>query len=303
MGLETGTYIDDLVATNPVASTDSRREGDDHLRLIKSVLKNTFPNLDGAVTPTPAELNKLAGLGTTQAELAYLSGVISAISTFLQAADTDAARQAVGFPGLSGNGSKLLAINSGASALEAVTTLSVLEASGGWQLVEYADLSVGGISEYDLTHTLEDGYVYRLVVWNASASSDGHLTVRMRNDLGSWLTSSGDYIEAANSANGTGTGSETAAAFFPYNFSGISATGYAGFNFNFDIYLYGAMDTGFRTTMMARSMLSNASSCNTCFSAAVLPVADGHDKIRIRTTAGNFDAGRAWLFRIKEPTA
>jgi hypothetical protein len=47
MGLETGTYIADLVPTNPT-SLDPRSEGDDHLRLIKEVLQNTFPNADGA---------------------------------------------------------------------------------------------------------------------------------------------------------------------------------------------------------------------------------------------------------------
>lgn len=43
MGLETGTYLGDLVATNPI-STDDQKYGDDHLRLIKSTLQNTFPN-------------------------------------------------------------------------------------------------------------------------------------------------------------------------------------------------------------------------------------------------------------------
>ncbi len=44
MGLETGTYVDDLVAANPVGATDDIKIGDDHIRLIKSVLKVTFPN-------------------------------------------------------------------------------------------------------------------------------------------------------------------------------------------------------------------------------------------------------------------
>ena len=44
MGLESGTFVDDLVNTNPVGATDLRSQGDDHLRLIKSVLKTTFPN-------------------------------------------------------------------------------------------------------------------------------------------------------------------------------------------------------------------------------------------------------------------
>lgn len=48
MGLETGTYIDDLVVTNPVGASDNRSEGDDHLRLIKDVLKNTLPGMVGA---------------------------------------------------------------------------------------------------------------------------------------------------------------------------------------------------------------------------------------------------------------
>jgi microcystin-dependent protein len=59
MGLESGTYISDLVSNWPLA-TDKRREGDDHLRLIKQVLKNTFPNLNGPVTATPQELNALS---------------------------------------------------------------------------------------------------------------------------------------------------------------------------------------------------------------------------------------------------
>jgi microcystin-dependent protein len=59
MPLETATYIDDLVLTNPVA-TDGLGQTDDHLRLIKSTLQATFPNIDGPVTGTPAQLNALA---------------------------------------------------------------------------------------------------------------------------------------------------------------------------------------------------------------------------------------------------
>ncbi len=47
MGLEVGTYVSDLVATNPL-STDLVSVGDDHLRLTKSVLRNTLPNGDRA---------------------------------------------------------------------------------------------------------------------------------------------------------------------------------------------------------------------------------------------------------------
>lgn len=71
MGLETGTYISDLVSTNPLGS-DAKSTADDHLRLIKSCVKATFPNVSGAVTPTHTELN-------------YVDGVTSAIQTQLDA--------------------------------------------------------------------------------------------------------------------------------------------------------------------------------------------------------------------------
>lgn len=43
MALETGNFVTDLQQTNP-PGTDKKKQGDDHLRLIKSVLKQTFPN-------------------------------------------------------------------------------------------------------------------------------------------------------------------------------------------------------------------------------------------------------------------
>lgn len=43
MALESGTFVSDLQQTNP-PGTDKKKQGDDHLRLIKTVLRNTFPN-------------------------------------------------------------------------------------------------------------------------------------------------------------------------------------------------------------------------------------------------------------------
>jgi len=58
MSLETATYLDDLVATNPEGS-DLKSEGDDHIRLLKDVLQNTFPGVTAAVTfGTGVDLNK-----------------------------------------------------------------------------------------------------------------------------------------------------------------------------------------------------------------------------------------------------
>ena len=96
MALETGSYVNSLVISNP-ASTDGLAQADDHLRLIKSTIRNTFPNIGGPVTPSPAELNVLDGFagvtadltyaaslratGVTDTEFDYLDGVTSNIQT------------------------------------------------------------------------------------------------------------------------------------------------------------------------------------------------------------------------------
>lgn len=62
MGLEvlTGTsvYLNALNALNPL-DADGKDEGDDHVRGIKNVYLNTFPNITGAINCTPAQLNLL----------------------------------------------------------------------------------------------------------------------------------------------------------------------------------------------------------------------------------------------------
>lgn len=63
MGLETASYLSQLQPANPSA-TDRLQQGDDHIRLLKQVLKNTFPNITGPITLTQAVLNGLPSLTT-----------------------------------------------------------------------------------------------------------------------------------------------------------------------------------------------------------------------------------------------
>ena len=77
MALESATYISDLDASNPTAG-DGRNQGDDHIRLIKSAIKNTFPSLSAAVTVTATELNRLSGVtSSVQTQLNTLSSDVS----------------------------------------------------------------------------------------------------------------------------------------------------------------------------------------------------------------------------------
>ena len=73
MGLETTTTIAGLVDTNPL-DADMISSGDDHLRLIKAVLKATFPGVGGSgyalpITVFEAQLNKLVPIVDNIAEL------------------------------------------------------------------------------------------------------------------------------------------------------------------------------------------------------------------------------------------
>lgn len=62
MSLESAAFISQLDPLNPVGATDPKSRGDDHLRLVKSVLKNQFPNATAAINPTPEEFNYLVGV-------------------------------------------------------------------------------------------------------------------------------------------------------------------------------------------------------------------------------------------------
>lgn len=71
MTVEVATFINTLDATYP-AATDAKSEGDDHIRLLKTTIKATFPNVTGALTPTHTQLN-------------FVTGVTSPIQTQLDA--------------------------------------------------------------------------------------------------------------------------------------------------------------------------------------------------------------------------
>ena len=95
MSVESATYISQLDPTLP-GMNDPKSEGDDHLRLTKSVLKAQFPNLGAAaVTVTATDLNsvigKVAKSGDTYSGAHDMTGATVNVAT--QAA-TDASTKA-----------------------------------------------------------------------------------------------------------------------------------------------------------------------------------------------------------------
>ena len=143
MGIESATYISQLVATNPLAS-DPVSQGDEHLQLIKSVLQSQFTTLGAAaVTTTAAELNLLDGKTTLAVEgTAVLSTGEGAGTKFLRedGDGTSSWQAAAGTTYTAGDGLDL-----------STTTFSTdLLANGGLE-IQSTELSVAqGISQYDV---------------------------------------------------------------------------------------------------------------------------------------------------------
>lgn len=77
MAIETATYISDLNVSNPPGS-DPVGQADDHIRLVKSAIKATFPNISGPVTSTHTQLS--LGVIPTGCILMW-SGSIASIPT------------------------------------------------------------------------------------------------------------------------------------------------------------------------------------------------------------------------------
>ena len=115
MGLESATFIENLDANNPLAN-DAISQADDHLRLIKSVLKQSFPNINAAVTAVPAELNKKTAIVSDGAgQLTFNTNVTQALMQTLLG---------IIKPALSIDGSTL-SIDSGTTAADIRTALGV----------------------------------------------------------------------------------------------------------------------------------------------------------------------------------
>lgn len=146
MPLESGTYIADLVATNPT-STDPKSAGDDHLRLLKAVLQATFAGFAGMIVVTGTEAagataNDYA-VAVSPAPGAYTPGMVAVfIATH---ANTGAVTLSI-----SGLASKPVKAVDGAS-----------------------DLDVGDIFAGSVVAALYDGTQFVLVSGNDRARRDG----------------------------------------------------------------------------------------------------------------------------------
>ena len=205
MALESATYISELVDTNPAVS-DPVGQGDDHLKMIKTVLKTQFSGLAGttAITTDESEMNLLDGgyEGTAVVSTGESGGTKflredgDATCSWQVPPDTDTTYTA-------GDGLDLTG-----------TTFSTdLKANGGLD-IDSTELSVAqGISQYDVAQfaaSVADDDFLRI----DGTAVEGRSASEVLSDIGASPTAgNGSLVTVGTVTSGTWNGTAVAAAY------------------------------------------------------------------------------------------
>ena len=157
MGLENPTYISDLNPLWPLGASDPKSEGDNHLRIIKSTLQATFPNMDNGepVNASEEEVNVLVGVSTSSTlavqldEKANLDGSNQFTGDIYISNFASPATQYIGAKGSTG-GWRLSKTSDGACTLQVLD----VDSPEGTEVIAYNSIHVEGPNT---TQTGEEG--------------------------------------------------------------------------------------------------------------------------------------------------
>ena len=201
MPLETGTFINDLNTANPT-STDPKSQGDDHLRLVKTVLKNTLPGFTGIVLASG-----------TEAQGATVNDYTVTLSPSPAA-----------YTAWTGVQFKATHTNTAAVTLQigALGTKSLLAVDG-------SALAAGDITTGEMVTAVYDGTSFYLTSGNDRASRDGDTYAGTHNFTGAVLIAPGKVdVTNGTAVNLALTGTPTApTATFGTSSTQIATTQFA----------------------------------------------------------------------------
>ena len=205
MALESATYINGLVATNPTSS-DNVSDGDNHIRLIKSAVKATFPNLTGAVTATHTDIDSAVGIVNAATHANTGSAVVRRDSSGNFVAGTITAALAGNVTGdLTGNVTGDVTGNASTASSWATSRTITLtgDATGS--------VSIDGSADASLTVVVGDDSHNHIIsnVDGLQTALDGKASLTGSYSNPSWITSlAGSKVTgniSGNAANVTGT--------------------------------------------------------------------------------------------------
>ena len=173
MSVETAPYINSLNTALP-GSNDPKSEGDDHLRVIKSAVKATFPNITGAVTVTQTDLNTVPNLapkaspvftGNPTAPTASASDNTTTLATTAMVQAALIASTGIGgqLPGQSGNANKFLKTNGSVASWSDDSRIKLAPLAGGTLTDPNSHYTIAANASYtlpDITGTDSFGLIY-----------------------------------------------------------------------------------------------------------------------------------------------
>ena len=159
-------FIDDLVATNP-ASSDLVSSGDEHLRGVKNVLKNSFGAVTGAVTSTHTELNYLdiTTLGTQQASKALTANASNIITGFTSTG-----------------------IDDNATSTKVTVSDTGIDVTGDIDLADNGKIKLGASDDLQIYHDGGHSYI--------SDTGSGNLKIKSGSGFDLQTTTGENYLDA-----------------------------------------------------------------------------------------------------------
>lgn len=194
MAVESAPFINSLNAAKPDGS-EPKSEGDDHLRLLKSSIKATFPNITGAVNATQAQINLLVGK-----------------TDVATAADIAAAQLSASIPGVNdpANANKYLKGGGGWSSVDLLGEPITNKGNSGTtaQVVNYADgegQTITATGSHSLTATgfpanRITGVLLRMIGYgNFSLTTTGITWIRADRTLTTNFANSGIVLSTGTS--------------------------------------------------------------------------------------------------------
>ena len=295
MPIETATVAADLNDTYPLGS-DPKYEGDNHVRLVKTVLKaeasiarSSLSSLStGLSTVTSTATAVSTSLGNVSTSLGNVSTSQSAISASQSAISTS-------LTGVSTSlGNVSTSQTSQSSILSAVS--STVAASGASAMTLVSTQTASASAQIDFTG-LSSSYDYVVEISGMTPATAGaDLRCRVSN-FGSWVTS-GSYRYAGSvvgDAGGTLSASVGSGTTFILLAQAMN-NGTDGANFKVEAKGIGG---GYPTILVNGSHLDNGASTMTTVSKAGMPVnGSAIDGLRFYMSAGNISAGTFKLYKI-----
>ncbi len=212
MALETGTYINSLNASNP-AATDALAQADDHLRLLKSVIRSSFPNIAGAITGTHTDINAkvaepLSAITSNGSVPALASGITGAEIRTLIGAEVSGAATASGQSAIAAT---LLAVYPVGSIYTSVVATSPATYFGGTWAVFGAGRVLTGFdnsqTEFDTVEETGGSNTHTLTIAEMPAHTH---SIDLENTRGSGADGAEDGVSSFESSDTNSTGGGTA---------------------------------------------------------------------------------------------